>query len=503
MKQLFNSLAVVGFVLGVTALVPSRAGGQEAPADTAVSTARVLPSQLNLNDAVHLALTNNVQLALALLDVMAAREDTEGAKAYKEVELVLEGGIEEGRRKNTVEQSVSLLSDTFEEENTRYSAALEGLLPIGTTYRVGYDVGELSNSLTNRTFRAPFESQFTTFAGVSVTQPLLRNFGLTVTRSRLINARLEEKIAEQNLRKQRMLTVANTVLAYWDVWMQQELVKERASSLKNARALQAANEQRKAEGKIAAIEVAAARAGVVKRETQWLEANSQYHESVNNLANLLGMEVASEMVQLDDPGVELQSDETLAVSDHLTDLGLRHPDVQIKDMEIEVGTLQLKVLTNQSRPELNLVGSYGHNGLGSDLSESNDDITDGDFDRWSVGLVFRMGLGGGQEMVHRTRKAKIELDRSHMARDYVKKEVENRLRTTLRKVRLLRDAVVRQGEAVKINADALDAEQKLLAAGKSKTARAPTRALLPLPARGPFYFSPQPTTSARHPMRRR
>ena len=71
-----------------------------------------------------------------------------------------------------------------------------------------------------------------------------------------------------------------------------------------------------------------------------------------------------------DPGVELQSDETLAVSDHLTGLGLRHPDVQIKDMEIEVGTLQLKVLTNQSRPELNLVGSYGHNGLGSDWSEA-------------------------------------------------------------------------------------------------------------------------------------
>ena len=110
-------------------------------------------------------------------------------------------------------------------------------------------------------------------------------------------------------------------------------------------------------------------------------------------------------------------------------------------------------------------------GLGESGGDAHDDIEDGDFDDWSIGVVLRVGLAGGKRDKYQLFKARSELERSRIAYVYAKRELENRLRTSLQKVSLLRDAVLKEMESVEINAQALEAEKQLLDAGKSKTIR--------------------------------
>lgn len=425
-----------------------------------------MPSELTL--ALQVAMRKNVSLNLAMMDLQAIESEVSGESFYMEPDVVLRGSYEKGNRQNTVEQSVSLLSDTFEWKNTHYSAALEGLLPIGTTYRLGYDYADLANNLTSRTFRDPFESEYTGYAGISVTQPLLKNFGPTATRQNLLHARLRRDVAEQNLRKQKMLTVANTVLAYSAVWMQQELVRVRLSSLDNARTLLEDSEKRRLEGKIAAIEMEAIRGGVVERETQWLYANTQWRNALNELANLLSVRVGSEPIKLQPLELELLDASELEAANQFDDLAVRHPDILIKQREIESSALQVKVMKNQRLPELNLEGNYGLSRLGDNSRDSYVEYDDGEFYSWSIGMVLRVGLMGGQKDKYLLRKARVGLERSQIAYAYVETELGNRLRTSLQKVSLIGDTVVREMDTVKINDRALEAEKQLLSAGKSK-----------------------------------
>lgn len=430
-----------------------------------------IPSTLTLDRALQLAIKNNVQLRMAEMDVWSAQAEARGESYYMEPDLVVEASAEEGKRKNTVEQSVSLLTDTFEEENSRYSAAIEGVLPVGTTYSVGYKYADLANNLTSTTFPNAFSNQYSTYVGINITQPLLKNFGMTYTRRNLLYARLRHEVAVQNLRKQKMLSVANTVLAYGSVWMQQELVKARRRSLDNAQELLKDNEMRRSEGKMAAIEVAAARAGVVKRETEWLDAQTQWRDAQNEFANLLSAGIDLEPVELQAMDEGLPKPLPLS-GDHLLDgLVERHPDILIKQREVESSKLQVKIMKNQHLPELNVEGNYGRTGLGATSGDSHDDIGDGEFDSWDVGVVLRVGLVGNKQGKYQLIKAKVDLERSRAAYDYVEKEVGNRLMTSLHKVNLLCDAVLKETEAVKINTQALDAQKQMLAVGKSKTVR--------------------------------
>ena len=67
------------------------------------------------------------------------------------------------------------------------------------------------------------------------------------------------------------------------------------------------------------------------------------------------------------------------------------------EMQKKVDEMLLRygVVRNQHLPELNLKGSFGLNGLGETPGQSWTEIIDGGFPSWSVGLEFRVPLGGG------------------------------------------------------------------------------------------------------------
>ncbi|MFO1523889.1 MAG: TolC family protein, partial [Kiritimatiellia bacterium] len=428
---------------------------------------------LTLQDVIRIALENNPDLRLQEIDRQIAEKEARGESYYWEPEAVVSGKRYNNSRQNTVEQEISQFSPTFEERNTSLSAALEGTVASGGKWRLGYSLDELSNNLTNQNFRtrAAFDEEYASIASISFSQPLLRNFGPAVTRSQLRNAELNHEVAKQELRRRRMLTIGRAELGYWSAWQSVRAVDLRAKSLEIVKSLLEDNKNRLKEGRVSQMDVDQTRAGVALRERRWLEARTEANEAAKALASLLGWTardaqpvIKAEILEIGDPVVtDFDQAMTRAVSSH--------PDMLIRQKEIEIENLRLVVARNQSWPQLDLVGSYGYNGLGEDVPESWDRLSEGEYQNWSVELVFRMGLGGDRKARSQLEQTKLRHERALLGYQATESDLANAMRSVMNKARLVRDTQLALARETDVNRAALDAEKVLLAEGKSNSRR--------------------------------
>ncbi|MFO1491009.1 MAG: TolC family protein [Kiritimatiellia bacterium] len=136
-----------------------------------------------------------------------------------------------------------------------------------------------------------------------------------------------------------------------------------------------------------------------------------------------------------------------------------HPDMLIRQKEIEIENLRLVVARNQSWPQLDLVGSYGYNGLGEDVPESWDRLSEGEYQNWSVELVFRMGLGGDRKARSQLEQTKLRHERALLGYQATESDLANAMRSVMNKARLVRDTQLALARETDVNRAALDAEK--------------------------------------------
>src|SRR5688572_4737952 len=111
-----------------------------------------IPIGLTLQETIQKVLIHNESLQAKLLDAEIARHQYKAEKGIFEPAVV--GSFEhlDNSRENTIEQLASqgiFAGPTFSERNELYNGGLEVLSPIGSKFRVGYDMRRLRNSLND------------------------------------------------------------------------------------------------------------------------------------------------------------------------------------------------------------------------------------------------------------------------------------------------------------------------------------------------------------------
>jgi outer membrane protein len=269
------------------------------------------------------------------------------------------------------------------------------------------------------------------------------------------------------LRRQKMLTIAKTEIAFWNATELDQTVALRLQSLEIARRLVGDNQERFKRGKMAEIEVEQARLGVANRERMWFDARAQREDAIHSLMAAMGQRLTREVVILDSAGVEgsgFTNDNVELLIDTAMD---NHPDLLISQKDIELRDLRLAVARNQRWPELDLVASYGFNGLGDSASTSYDKIQEGEFDSWLIGIVGRLPLGGDRGEAAELQKARLDREKSVDRLDAMQTDVVNALRTAVSKARLFEGTLVALEQEVSVNKMVLKNEKVLLDNGKS------------------------------------
>ena len=303
---------------------------------------------------------------------------------------------------------------TFTKLDTPQPPALLGLGTFGT---VQSDTRELQtgirklmttggqiqvSTLFNRQRRVPSFFAINTFyesnVELSLTQPLLRNFGSDITRSQILLSRNTRHQGIADLKQRLLDTALTTEQAYWQLFFSQQRLLAQLRLLdrskKNLEIVEARQDLDATE-----VELGQSRADVAQRQRQVFEAERDFRNASDQLKQLVNspdLPLAGEEVILPlDTPLALPADFNLRVA--VQTAFRNRPDLQRALSEISDATIRQRVADNQRLPLLDLAATVRYNGItikrGEEIDKSYDHLTEGEFIDYVLSLQFEQPIG--------------------------------------------------------------------------------------------------------------
>lgn len=424
------------------------------------SPAQVRP--ISLHEAIQLALTENFAIAIDTYTPQVFRYNLRSAYGVYDPTFNIAAFRSFNSSRGGVDPEGIELPST-EIESDSLSPSLSGYLPSGMTYEISSAVGE-------RSFTPPGASQFTASAGVTVTQPLLRDLWIDSNRAQIMLSKRDLKISEWAFRWQVMQTLTAVESAYYNLIFAMENVKVQEKALELLERLLVENRRRVEVGTMAPLEEQQAKSQVAASRAQLLEAQRVLANRQNALKNLITQDYSewhSLFLQPEERLVPVPYDFNLTES-WRKGLALR-PDLHQARLDVERREIDLRLRKNQLFPAVDVVASYGYNGLdrlGRSYNTAIDDLASGDNPRWSVGVLLSVPLGN---ITARNRhKAAIALEKqAELAAEQVEQLILVEIDDAVQLAQAAYERVEATREARQFAEAALDAEQKKLESGKS------------------------------------
>jgi len=437
-------------------------------------------NDLYLDDLLQAVMRRNQKLSSQHRNVTISRQQLNAERSIFEPDFVVSANRESNEVQNTIEEKYTRQAETlFEETNNHYEAGVEGLLPLGGTYRLGYQLDDLSNSLRDLgpdglPLKA-YQDEYRTFFGVTLSQPLLKNGGIGTTLAKIHMAEADRGMSFQDYRKFRLRLAAEAGEAYWRVYGAREKLALRLHSLDIAKRFLELSRHRLQAGKIDRSDFLDAKAGVQLRRALTLAARHELESAVRNLLKLLSLPA-------DGPLPEVVPKEALpekvgfvasdreAVQQMATFLELafeNHPEYLKARKKAEREQVRVAYTKNQRLPQIDLTGSYGFNGLEDTAGSSWDSAVYDHHESWMIGLELRIPFGGGGDSRSKLREAK---ERKTQALEQIKAaevRIEHDIGTALDFIRRAARQAELYTEAAAARAKLLEVEQARYTAGKS------------------------------------
>jgi outer membrane protein TolC len=426
--------------------------------------------ELKLEDYIRLVAVQNETLQAQMLEVEADRFKARGEWGIMEPVLTASVLREGNKRQNNVEQQAAQSGQpVFSERNNIYDTALEALVPTGAKIRFGFTESDLFNNVnpvpffgsTNNTFTRQYES----FAGVSFTQPLLKNAGQSVTMANIRLAALDSDIAFQQYRRQLMLAISQAEAAYWNLYFAQEQLAFFKQSVGLADTVLADARGRLKAGQASQLDVLEAQSGLGLRLSKQNEALQNFYDAMGQVQSLSGMSPLEHgaMIRAIDRPPTAAATPGYAES-YQRAFGL-NPDYLIQRGKVRQEQLRLGVARNQLLPELDFKGAYGANGLGATPGESLNFLETQNFLSWSMGFELRIPLAGGIKERNDFRAARLTLQEAVANLDAIQTQIANALDAGIRKTRQWQDSIQSYQSVVDFNESLLNTEVERLRAG--------------------------------------
>ncbi len=268
---------------------------------------------------------------------------------------------------------------------------------------------------------------------LTLSQPLLRNFGRSVATAQIELAENARDAAVQDLRSSTINLVDAVVQSYWQVLFARQQLLIQANLLE--RTIEDRDRiQDRLEFDASQVQFTEAnsfvelrRADLIRARQGWRAASDQLKRLIN--ADDLPLTNETLIVPADTP---LDAPLSFSLLDAVTTALQERPDLRAAELAIDDALIRQRVADNNKLPLLDLVASVGLGGVGTeDGQDAYDQLAEGDYLDWLVGLDFEYPLGNrGPEALFAQRvleRRQSVLDYRRLAQDVVL-EVKNALR---------------------------------------------------------------------------
>lgn len=379
---------------GQTGPVVSARAGQRAP--QALPPPEADGIHLSLDQAIRSAIANNKDLDVSVNSAEIAQFQLfQNTGIY---DPLLSASASRSHNDTPVSTTLSgLNSGVARQDSVDAGVHVSQLTPWGGTYSLGFSG---NRTLSNSQFFVVNPS-ITSGLILGVSQPLLRNFGLRATNIRIDTARYSRDASYQTFVRSVQTTIDAVEQAYWDLVYARAnlLVKQEARTI--AVELNRITKIKIDVGSLAPIDIVQTEVGVATAEQDIINAEAAVGSAGDQLRRRLNFEATSgqtPIVPTDEIRVETQNfDLTEGVRVALT----RRPEILAQGYVVASDALLYQYWQNQTLPQLDLVGSFGKNGLAgrsvdpttgvvtnSNFFNAGSQLFDENFRNWSIGFVF-------------------------------------------------------------------------------------------------------------------
>ena len=456
--------------------VPADQPAKATPAPKSSASSQQMIS-LGVQEFIKLVNEKNERITLQRLEWDVSKDAIKGERSIFEPFFVGSAAHEQNRQRNTVEELIARSSPIlgpddptiFQERNNDYNAAIEGMLHPGTRLRLGYDLRDISNNLSEPV--APGLSQYRTFMGITLEQPILKNAGIKTNTSNIRIAEKDADISFQSYRQELMEEVFQAASAYWDLYLAQEKYKVRQNSVRLAEELLKNNQEWVKVGRMAETEALEAEAGLALRKSLSRAAEQGVVSAMNRVRTFFSSSAAEDKVPVraaDVPSME----KVVAVFESSLKRAFKLRPEYISTLEkIEREGIRIAFAKNQRWPQLDLKGSYGLNGLKSSADESFHDATSGDFPSYTIGLELKIPIGGGWKSQSDLRIAEKRKEQVLHELKAIEVALANGTETAVKNIYSSKDQAQYHEKGVVLRQRLLDVEVARFEAGRSDSRR--------------------------------
>ena len=475
-RSVAMALVVLTLAVPVGAQSPA-AAAQPGPASGQVRT-------LTIDEAVRLALENNLGLQLQRIDPLVQDENVREARTAWTP--ILEGLFNYNDADQPPESILSGSEGVLQTDVLTGNVGVSQLLPWwGTSYFVGWDNNRLETNNVFTNFNPRIRSGF----ALSVVQPLLRDASIDSSRVQYLVSQKNREISDEQLRATVVNTVRATKNAYWELAYAVANLQAQRQSLELAKQTLKDNQTRVRVGTMAPIDIVEAEAEVARNEEHVIVAEAGITRAEDQLRFIIFDPKRENVWQmsLEPTGyqAELQTPQAVDGVAALTNALEKRTDLVESRKQLENVDFNLKYYRNQTLPTVTAQLDLSGAGVGGteiirgegfpgpiigtaekSFGEIQGDVFSYKYPTWAIGVSLSYPLG--------TSVAETSLARAKLQRQQVETQqrtLEFQVGTEVREYARQVNTNVKRIEATRaartLAERRLEAEQKKFGVGMS------------------------------------
>jgi outer membrane protein TolC len=379
--------------------------------------------EISLEEALRIAVENNLSLASGSFDRLIARESIRIADAEFQPVFFARVGktFDLSQNTSTLEQNA-----TTEDDISRATVSVSQKLNTGAV--VSFNGGTGRNSFDRSAQQSLF---FDANAGISITQPLLRGAGFATNRITRKQAIIGADLSDLQFKARVLDIIQRTEFAFYNIAFAQENLEVRRSGVEAAERFVEENEARQRAGLATELDVMQSRVGLATRQAALIQARQLLSDTTDELLALLGDTEFSGLVRPKEVNFAQTEEVNVGKSYGLA----RNNDTAILQAEAQLQQLELgaKLAANNRRPQLDLGAGYGLTNKDDGYGSSIEGLSERNGYNWQLNLTLNVpwGLNEGRA---RLRQAEFSVEQQRAFLDQLEQDLLVQVRTAVRAV---------------------------------------------------------------------
>lgn len=403
--------------------------------------------RINMVDCVAMALKNNSEILVKRIDPQIADSNVRIQKSRFEPVLTFDFLMQD----NTDLSTNTLVGNTTSKTRTGiFDFGYEQKWVTGTqTDLVFTNTRTRSNSIVQSS-----NPEYNSEAAIVVTQPLLKGFGIIVNKADFLIAKNNRTKSVEDFTKNVIDVITNVKKAYYEYQYRQEEYKVAIRSLRRVTDLYDIAKEKYSKGLASNVDLIQSEAEVARFDEAVFASENVVNRSQDNLKYITNLiddpELWNADIRLLDE-VSMSRKECDLVKSILTAFDNR-PDYKAAKLDLANRGISVIFYRNNMLPALDLIGSYGLNGLGKNYEKDLGHIGGGKYQDWSIGVNFRMPFFSDKEKGE-YEKSKYEKAQTLIAFKRLEQKIILEVRDAVRNIDTL-------GKVVDASKKSLDAEDQ-------------------------------------------